>query len=233
MDKSHQDKETKSPAVPWLALVLVGPLLWLTFGSVPVLIHWLGVLDEEKLQYLGAIGDTFGAANALFSGLAFIAVAITLRQQQHALFLQHRELELTRQELRDSADAQKEIARHQNNAISLQVILPLMNEVGTEEMRIARIRISDFKRRYGEDGGFVGHYSALLEKRRSQVITYHEAEELELIDGVRRRFVFTFHKMHRLWQTGVIDNDIVRVVIGPDSADLLLETVEKLAACRA
>lgn len=232
MDKSQHGKEAKSPSVPWLALVLLGPLLWLGFGSVPLLIYWLGIIDNEKLQYLGTIGDTFGAANALFSGLAFIAVAITLRQQQHALFLQHIELKLTRKELKDSAEAQQEIAKHQNNAISLQVILPLMDEIGSEDMRKARIRVSDFKRHHDECE-FINYYTTLLKKRRANELSDEETQELDEIDSARRRFVFIFHKLHRLNKSGVIGNNIVKVVVGPDAVDLLLETVEKLEAAIA
>jgi len=38
------------------------------------------------------------------------------------------------------------------------------------------------------------------------------------------------HTMHRLNKSGVIDDNIVKLVIGPDNTDLLLETVEKLEA---
>jgi hypothetical protein len=45
----------------------------------------------------GQFGDMFGAANALFSGLAFTGVICAIFMQQKELNLQRRELELTRQ----------------------------------------------------------------------------------------------------------------------------------------
>ncbi len=70
-------------------------------------------------------GDSFGAANALFAGLAFAGVIIALYLQRHEfreeqsqnrevmemqrqeLELRRKELELTRQELQRSADVQE------------------------------------------------------------------------------------------------------------------------------
>src|SRR3989304_3219160 len=127
MNHPSNQSEATNPPIPWRTLILLGIAVWLVFGAVPLFVDWLGVIDGGKLPRLGTIGDMFGAANALFSGFAFIAVAITLRQQQYSLFLQHRELELTRRELKESADAQQEIARLQSRAISLQVVLPLMD----------------------------------------------------------------------------------------------------------
>jgi len=227
MSQATNHVEAKNSDIPWFAILLLGVVLWLVFGSAPLFIHWLKIIDPAQSGYLGTIGDMFGAANALFSGLAFIAVAITLRQQQYALIQQHRESQ-------ESNAAQREMAKHQKNAISLQVILPLMDEIGSEDMRKAIIRISDFKRHHGEDGKFVEYYSSLLAKRRSNTLSEAEAQQFDEIDRARRRFVMIFHKMHRLNKSGIIGDNIVKVVIGPDDTDLLLETVEKLeAAIRA
>lgn len=49
---------------------------------------------------MGTIWDSFGAINALFSGLAFAGLIYTI-------FLQMKELELTRDELRKTSDAQQ------------------------------------------------------------------------------------------------------------------------------
>lgn len=56
----------------------------------------------------GQFGDVFGAANALFSGLAFAGLIYTVLLQREELALQRRELELTRQELQRSARAQEQ-----------------------------------------------------------------------------------------------------------------------------
>lgn len=60
---------------------------------------------EERGQF----GDMFGAVNALFSGLAFAGLIITLILQRQELGLQREELEQTREELRNQrAEFEKE-----------------------------------------------------------------------------------------------------------------------------
>jgi hypothetical protein len=56
----------------------------------------------------GQFGDVFGAANSLFSGLAFAGLIYTVLLQREELALQRKELELTRQELKRSAQAQEQ-----------------------------------------------------------------------------------------------------------------------------
>lgn len=64
----------------------------------------------------GTFGDMFGAVNALFSGLAFAGMIITLLQQKEELSLQRKELEETRKEL----EGQKEQQKKQNETLSYQ-----------------------------------------------------------------------------------------------------------------
>ncbi len=59
----------------------------------------------------GQIGDMFGAANALFSGLAIIGLLYTIMQQREDLDMQREELKLTRDEHARSAEAQLESAK--------------------------------------------------------------------------------------------------------------------------
>lgn len=56
----------------------------------------------------GQFGDSFGAVNALFSGLAFLGVIYAVLLQRKELQLQREELELTRAELARAAQAQEE-----------------------------------------------------------------------------------------------------------------------------
>lgn len=68
-------------------------------------------LDESRC---GAFGDQFGAANALFSGLAFVGLIYTimlqrkdLKMQRHELCLQRKELEMTRDEMKRQTEQQE------------------------------------------------------------------------------------------------------------------------------
>ncbi len=83
-----------------VGLAILG--LWL--GSY-FFIQWWQVAD---LAHSGQVGDTFGAVNALFSGLAFAGVIYAILLQKQELQLQRRELEETRTELARSARAQEE-----------------------------------------------------------------------------------------------------------------------------
>jgi len=82
-------------------LALVGVLgLWLLS---PVLMRVL----VGPLQDSGLAGDSYGALNALFSGLAFAGVIYAILLQRTELQLQRDELALTRRELARTAEAQE------------------------------------------------------------------------------------------------------------------------------
>ncbi len=78
----------------------------------------------------GQFGDVFGAANTLFSGLAFAGLIYAILLQREDLALQRTELELTRQELQRTAKAQEqsEVAlRAQADASSQSARLTAIN----------------------------------------------------------------------------------------------------------
>jgi len=68
----------------------------------------------------GPFGDLFGLANALFSGLAFSGIIYTI-------FLQQLELELTREELSKSAQAQIESQRALATQVEQMAIASRLN----------------------------------------------------------------------------------------------------------
>ena len=76
-----------------------------------IIIIWVGYLVLTGIvyrwQFGGPFGDTFGALNALFSGLAMGGVIVAIFMQRQELILQRKELELTRQELTRSVSAQE------------------------------------------------------------------------------------------------------------------------------
>lgn len=88
----------------WLAVALV-VAIWSASGYV-----LYGESDR------GTFGDMFGAANALFTGLAFAILIFTVWLQRHELSLQRKELELTRHELQ----GQKEQLQEQNKTLRVQ-----------------------------------------------------------------------------------------------------------------
>lgn len=107
-------------------LVLAGTiiLVWATYPA------WIGnfflIPSDEKLQgVLGTFGDSFGALNTLFSGLAFSGIIISI-------FLQSKELKETRGEIK----AQGKQFELQTEALTKQIfentffqLLHLHNEI--------------------------------------------------------------------------------------------------------
>jgi hypothetical protein len=108
-DKQN-NKETKSRLWIWI-VVAIGVVLVL-WG-----LNWCGVskfINEPTNQ--GTFGDMFGAVNALFSGLAFAGLIITLLYQREELKLQREELQETRKELK----GQREEFEEQNKTMKRQ-----------------------------------------------------------------------------------------------------------------
>lgn len=94
----------------------------LVFTGVGIVILWVvsGLVVYFRLGTWadrGNFGDTFGAVNALFAGLAFSGMIFTILLQRRELALQREELKLTRMELQRSAEAQEK----SQHTLSLQV----------------------------------------------------------------------------------------------------------------
>lgn len=77
--------------------VAVG-VIFLSFSGALVFAIW--PIDLVSLANGGLFGDSFGALNALFSGLGFAGVVVTLLYQQKQLKIQQDELSSTQAELR-------------------------------------------------------------------------------------------------------------------------------------
>ena len=74
-------------------LIAIGAVIaiLLIWSLCPLVARWLVGSDKT-----GELGDTFGAVNALFSGLAFAGLIFTISFQRDELKLQREELALTR-----------------------------------------------------------------------------------------------------------------------------------------
>ena len=106
---------------------------WFIFGTIIVLFFgyfWAMGFNIDGFSSMtadkkGLFGDSFGALTALFSALAFGAFVITLWQQQE-------DLELTRTELKRSADALREQSKNlqrQNFENTFFNMLNLQNDI--------------------------------------------------------------------------------------------------------
>ena len=129
MSKTADDSE-KVRWWPWFIGVII---LW----AVYLFIIWISNWPLEKNK--GEFGDTFGALNALFAGLAFAGVIYAILLQQRELKLQREELELQRKELEDTRveirgqkeqlAAQNQTLQHQNFESSFFQLLTMHSEI--------------------------------------------------------------------------------------------------------
>lgn len=93
---SKPDSTSKDKLLLLFVLLTTSVLLWVVFGfAAPA----LAKLFELEGTTLGQFGDVFGAANALFSSLAFAGLIYTALLQRAELALQREELSETRRVL--------------------------------------------------------------------------------------------------------------------------------------
>lgn len=112
-------------------------LLWIISGFI-IDYYW----GEDGR---GTIGDMFGAVNALFSGLAFAGLIITLLYQKEELSLQRAELSQTRQEL----ESQCKEFEQQNKTLKQQRFdNTFFNMLTLQQEIINNIRYVDNRRSY-------------------------------------------------------------------------------------
>lgn len=104
---SKQEKKDYKSYIIWAVVIVIA--LW----GLSWLFIWLGF---SKGDDRGTFGDMFGAVNALFSGLAFAGLIVTLLFQKEELGLQRKELAQTREELKN----QRLEFEEQNKTLKLQ-----------------------------------------------------------------------------------------------------------------
>lgn len=100
-------------------IVVWGISLALFFDWPSVFLNWLLGLevnpntwfsDSQLPDKKGQFGDSFGAVNALFSGLAFVGVIWAIMQQQEEIELQREDLKNTQDEMKEQRGVmQKEV----------------------------------------------------------------------------------------------------------------------------
>lgn len=96
----------------WMTLLTAGLIVFIVWILSWVLIDNLISSPTDR----GTFGDKFGAVNALFSGLAFAGLIVTLLYQKEELKLQREELAETRKEL----NAQRLEFQEQNKTLHRQ-----------------------------------------------------------------------------------------------------------------
>lgn len=96
----------------WKYFIIAGCIILIVWVASFAIIY----VFIEEWENRGQFGDLFGAVNALFSGLAFAGLVITIMQQRHDLQLQRNAIEQTNKEMQQQTqefDTQNETLRRQ------------------------------------------------------------------------------------------------------------------------
>ncbi|MCH8045529.1 MAG: putative phage abortive infection protein [Planctomycetes bacterium] len=122
--KAEETKPTRATAL----LIVGGAVVTLLLCAV----GWGAMRYFGIPKSAGEFGDTFGAANALFSGMAFLGIIVAIFLQKRELELQRQELELTRGELARQSKAlelQGDTFRQQNFDATFFQMLSLHHQI--------------------------------------------------------------------------------------------------------
>lgn len=92
-------KDNTKDRLIWPAIFIFGFVALVFAGYAGALIFFTWPIAELSLAKSGVFGDSFGALNALFSGLAFAGLIIAILYQREDLILQRNELRLMREEV--------------------------------------------------------------------------------------------------------------------------------------
>ena len=160
--KTNQDK--LNGLYKLLALVLV---IW---GFSLFIIPFV----YPKLSDRALFGDSFGAINSLFSGLAFAGIIYTILLQRKELALQRQELKGTRLELERSATAQEKSERQQRRQSENLKITAKLNALSTlvsyytnVETKTKNSDGAKYKLAQSEQENYIRRIKEILDKKES------------------------------------------------------------------
>jgi len=85
--------------VTWIVLLVIGLILWIFMAYYYLMFKLFASWDQRAL-----FGDSFGALNALISGLTLAGLVATLSLQIREVRLQSQELQLQRREIAEQSD---------------------------------------------------------------------------------------------------------------------------------
>jgi DNA-binding transcriptional regulator of glucitol operon len=128
------NRQSRRRVIEWLIVAGVLVVVLVLWGGWWYLsAYWYG----SDMATRGQFGDLFGGVNALFTGLAFVALIYTLYLQRKDLEMQREDLAVSRDELRNSVDAQRGQVEQLERASSLSAISTLIASYGRKLDNIA------------------------------------------------------------------------------------------------
>jgi hypothetical protein len=170
----------------------------------------------------GTFGDMFGAINALFSGLAFSGVIITIMLQTHELKLQRDELAETRKEVklqRIQLEEQNKRSREQTTASILFELTKIYSEEKISEAVYYLKKV------------WADHDQEFKKNRYAFARKYLNTIEIGSPEWRMRKSVSSFFgDMGAIVESGLIDEDVIFSSYGPDDIAIIefLEPIETI-----
>jgi len=153
MTKAINEEEDDVKIIETWKIVVISVTLIILLFSIYTLAIYTSYSDFKPPKEVGAFGDMYGGINALFSGLAFGGIILTIYLQRNELTLQRKELRLTRNEFKQQNETLKNqsfentffkmISLHHEIVDKLEIEeMPLFENVETE--RYEKRRVFDY-----------------------------------------------------------------------------------------
>lgn len=131
-------------------------------------------LFYPELSNRGLFGDSFGAINSLFSGLAFAGIIFTILLQKKELALQRQELKDTRKELERSATAQEKSETQQKRqsdnlkiTAKLNALSSLVDFYSNIEAKTKNLDSNKHKNAILEQERYINRIKEILERKEN------------------------------------------------------------------
>ena len=159
-----------------------GLLSWSLLGALAITVVWFVSFFVVKGLFgtpdsPGTFGDSFGAINALFSGLAFLGVIVAIVLQRQELIEQRKEIRVSRVAKEESAKALQQTLEDAKIKTELESLNLLIQSYSTlvESTRLAS-SLAD-KKRHEQARQKLDEYQARLIERVNKVINTNEQSE--------------------------------------------------------
>lgn len=131
------------PLIGLILVVILTPLIFIAINHIFI------KFGKEDLELIGALGDSYGGLNALFSALAFAGLIYTVLLQRKELSLQRLEVSETRKELKKGAEAQEKTATYQEKLTNLEAYSILLRTY-TDSIKSIDEQIIKLKENFAE-----------------------------------------------------------------------------------
>jgi len=234
----------------WGTTLLIAGVIGLWFFS-PLVLKWL----HGDYQGAGSFGDSFGALTSLFTGLAFVGLIVTLRQQKRQIEMQREDLKLQREEMKASREelaGQKAQMELQNQSLRQQMfeqtffnLLNLFNQYiddlvegpspggseprrGRDQLGVIRERLLIVKKHHHERNQHTGDYEARVlsaEETLQRAASYFLGGYSSHADDLNSYFRLLYNVLKLVNQSDVAEKKVYTNILRAQLSDSELQLI--------